>query len=122
MFFIKSRGASIGTNAACLGNDGQISALITGGTNNIQPYLTLWTNSNVPPDTINNQFTNNYDITISNLPVNGQVVITDLNGKIAQSQAISATDSLTISDLKAGVYFVTIATELGSKTEKLIIQ
>lgn len=62
------------------------------------------------------------NVTISNLPVNGQVVITDLNGKIAQSQAISATDSLTISDLKAGVYFVTIATELGSKTEKLIIQ
>lgn len=62
------------------------------------------------------------NVTISNLPVNGQIVITDLNGKIAQSQAISATDSLTISDLKAGVYFVTIATELGSKTEKLIIQ
>lgn len=61
-------------------------------------------------------------VTISNLPKNGQVVITDLNGKIAQSQVISASNSLTIRDLKAGVYFVTIASELGSTTEKLIIQ
>lgn len=62
------------------------------------------------------------NVTISNLPDNSHVVITDLNGKIAQSQVISTTESLTISDLKAGVYFVTIASELGTKTEKLIIQ
>lgn len=61
-------------------------------------------------------------VTISNLPENGQVIITDLNGKITQSQAISVSNSLTIRDLKAGVYFVTIASELGSATEKLIIQ
>ncbi|MBK7763184.1 MAG: T9SS type A sorting domain-containing protein [Bacteroidetes bacterium] len=59
----------IDSTVSCLGNDGQISAIVTGGTTNLQSYLTLWTNSNVPPDTINNQLTNNFDLTISNLPI-----------------------------------------------------
>ena len=50
----------------CGHNDGQISALITGGTANSQPYLTLWTNAN--GDTLNNQLTDMYAITVSGLP------------------------------------------------------
>jgi len=58
----------IDSTVSCLGNDGQISANVTGGTTNLQSYLTVWTNSNTPPDTLNNQLTNNYDLTVSNLP------------------------------------------------------
>jgi len=59
----------IDSTVSCLGNDGQISAIVTGGTANLQSYLTVWTNSNIPPDTLNNQLTNNFDLTVSNLPV-----------------------------------------------------
>jgi len=58
----------IDSTVSCLGNDGQISAIVTGGTTNLQSYLTVWTNSNMPPDTLNNQQTNNYDLTVSSLP------------------------------------------------------
>lgn len=49
----------------CNNSDGQLSINITGGTANQQPYLTLWTNGN--GDTLNNQQTNNFAITVSSL-------------------------------------------------------
>jgi hypothetical protein len=83
---------------SCLGNDGQITANITGGTNNVQPYLTLWTNSNIPPDTLNNQFTNNYDITISSLPVGTyHLSVLDDNGcSLSNSVSLAATPVVTV--------------------------
>jgi hypothetical protein len=61
-------------------------------------------------------------VKISQLPVNGNVTITDLNGKSALTAAINETATIDVSELHAGVYFINIVTELGSKTEKLIIQ
>lgn len=52
--------------ATCTNSNGQLSINITGGTANQQPYLTLWTNSN--GDTLNNQQTNNFAVTVGNLP------------------------------------------------------
>ncbi len=51
---------------SCLGNDGSLSAILSGGTNILQGYLTLWTNSN--GDTINDLLTNNFALTLENLP------------------------------------------------------
>jgi len=51
---------------SCLGNDGQLTACITGGTNVLQGYLTWWTKVG-SPDTLNNVFTNNFALTLSNL-------------------------------------------------------
>jgi hypothetical protein len=50
---------------SCLGNDGQLSVDVQGGTANLQSYLTVWTNSN--GDTINDQMVDNFALTISNL-------------------------------------------------------
>jgi hypothetical protein len=61
-------------------------------------------------------------VKISQLPVNGNVTITDVNGKSALTATINETATIDVSGLNAGVYFINIATELGSKTEKLIIQ
>jgi uncharacterized protein affecting Mg2+/Co2+ transport len=49
----------------CNGNNGQLSLNISGGVANNQPYLTLWTNSN--GDTLNDQGTNLYATTLSDL-------------------------------------------------------
>ncbi len=57
---------------SCLGNDGQISVFITGGTNNLQPYLTWWTNS--AGDTINDILNDNFAVTLSNLPADNYTV------------------------------------------------
>ena len=88
----------IDSTVSCLGNDGQITANITGGTNNVQPYLTLWTNSNIPPDTLNNQFTNNYDITISSLPAGTYYLsVLDDNGcSLSNSVSLAATPVVTV--------------------------
>jgi hypothetical protein len=45
-----------------------------------------------------------------------------VNGKSALTATINETATIDVSGLNAGVYFINIATELGSKTEKLIIQ
>lgn len=50
---------------SCHGNDGAISAQITGGINFLQGYLTWWTNSN--GDTINNVLTNNFALNLHSL-------------------------------------------------------
>jgi hypothetical protein len=51
---------------SCLGNDGQLTACITGGTNVLQGYLTWWTKIG-SPDTLNDVLTNNFALTLSNL-------------------------------------------------------
>ena len=51
---------------SCLGNDGQLTAVITGGTNILQGYLTWWTKIG-SPDTLNDVLTNNFALTLSNL-------------------------------------------------------
>lgn len=51
--------------ATCVGNHGQLSINISGGTVNNQPYLTLWKNS--AGDTLNNQLTDNYATTVGSL-------------------------------------------------------
>ncbi len=43
---------------SCLGNDGALSVNITGGTNQLQGYLTWWTNA--AGDTLNDILTNNF--------------------------------------------------------------
>ena len=88
----------VDSTVSCLGNDGQISAIVTGGTNNIAGYLTIWTNSNVPPDTINNQTTNNYALTISNLPAGVyNLLVEDDNGcTLSSSVNLALTPALTV--------------------------
>jgi len=95
----------IDSTVSCHGNDGQITANITGGTNNVQPYLTLWTNSNTPPDTLNNQFTNNYDITISNLSVGTyHLSISDDNGcTLSSSVPLAATPPVSVTAASTGI-------------------
>lgn len=57
---------------SCLGNDGQLSVFITGGSNILQPYLTWWINS--AGDTINDVLNDNFAITLSNLPADNYTV------------------------------------------------
>jgi len=57
---------------SCLGNDGQLSIFITGGSNILQPYLTWWMNS--AGDTINDVLNDNFAITLSNLPADNYTV------------------------------------------------
>jgi hypothetical protein len=52
--------------ATCVGNHGQLSLDISGGSPISQPYLTLWTNAN--GDTLNEQSTNNFATTVGSLP------------------------------------------------------
>ena len=88
----------IDSTVSCLGNDGQISAIVTGGTTNLQSYLTLWTNANTPPDTLNNQQTNNYDLTVSNLPTGVYFLhVEDDNGCfVSNSVTLGATTPVTV--------------------------
>ncbi len=64
---------------SCLGNDGQLTACITGGTNILQGYLTWWTNA--MGDTLNDVLTNNFALTLGNLSAgNYNVSIEDDRG------------------------------------------
>ncbi len=56
---------SIDSAVSCTGGGGQISISISGGTADAQPYLTLWTNTN--GDTLNDQTTDLYAITVGGL-------------------------------------------------------
>lgn len=76
------------TNApTCGNNNGMISANITGGTNNIQPYLTWFTNVN--GDTLNNVLTNNFATSIDSLGVGTySILVEDNHGCIANSTIV----------------------------------
>jgi len=64
---------TIDATVSCLGNDGQISVNIVGGTNMNQGYLTWWTNAN--GDTLN--LTNNFQQTIANLPTGVYTIVVE---------------------------------------------
>jgi len=52
----------VGDLVSCHGNDGSLQINISGGTANVQPYLTWWMNA--AGDTLNDVFTDNFAITI----------------------------------------------------------
>jgi hypothetical protein len=54
-----------------------------------------------------------------------QLTITDMNGGVVYQESLSsgfATHNLTLTNFQSGVYFVNLSTELGSTSQKLIIQ
>ena len=53
---------------SCQGNDGRLSIAISGGTANVQPYLTWWTNTANPTVILNDIMTNNYADYLDHLP------------------------------------------------------
>ncbi|MCX6209882.1 MAG: T9SS type A sorting domain-containing protein [Bacteroidetes bacterium] len=53
----------------------------------------------------------------------GSIIVTDLFGKQFKQQALSlGTNTIDVSALSKGVYFVTVVTSEGRKTEKLIVE
>lgn len=62
-------------------------------------------------------------VTIKGLTSEGTAQIVDLQGKVVRSAAVNAgVDTIAISDLNAGVYVMTIATENGVKTQRLVVE
>ncbi len=63
------------------------------------------------------------NISVDKLVGNGQIVITDLYGKQLKTQTLSmGSNSVNIEKLAKGFYFVSIVTNEGKKTEKLIVE
>ena len=120
---------TIDSTVSCLSNDGQISALITGGTTDIQPYLTTWTNSNVPADTLNDQSLNMYALTISNLPIGTyHLMASDDNGcfitgsiTLGTTPAIQVTASSTPITCNGGTSVIAASASGGEGTTILTI-
>ena len=70
---------SLDSVVSCHGNDGALSLTVTGGTNVLQGYITVWTNSN--GDTLNSPNTNNFALYLQDLPADTyHVVVEDDNG------------------------------------------
>lgn len=63
-------------------------------------------------DLINFSNPNNFDIK--------QVTITDVTGKLVVSNPIISSNSIDVSNLQAGVYFITFATDAGTTVKKFI--
>lgn len=62
-------------------------------------------------------------VTIKGLASEGTAQIVDLQGKVVRSATVNAgVDTIAISDLNAGVYVMTIATENGVKTQRLVVE
>ena len=62
-------------------------------------------------------------VTIKGLTSEGTAQIVDLQGKVVRSAAVNAgVDTIAISDLNAGVYVMTISTENGVKTQRLVVE
>ncbi len=84
--------------------------------NNIENQISIYPNPSNGIFTINNeQLTNN----------NGQLTITDITGKIIKQYTITCTErsqSVNLENQPKGIYFLTIKTEKGIYTEKIIIQ
>lgn len=77
---------------SCHGNDGALSAIISGGTTVLQSYLTWWTNTN--GDTLNNVLTNNFATSLNNLTAdNYQLAIEDDHGCFYTSSTLLGTIS-----------------------------
>jgi hypothetical protein len=54
---------------------------------------------------------------------NVQVTITDLMGKKIKSQSLSiGNNNIDVTNLSKGFYLVTVTSETGSKTQKLVIE
>lgn len=81
---------------SCLGNDGELSITISGGTSLVQPFLTWWTNAQ--GDTLNDVFTNNYAMEVWDLvPGIYQVTVEDDNGCIySESSTIGYAPSISV--------------------------
>ncbi len=80
---------------SCLGNDGGLSAIITGGTHVSQDYLTFWTNS---ANILLNPLPNNFDTSITGLPPGlYHLLVEDDNGCTKQvSKFLNAAPPLTV--------------------------
>ncbi len=62
-------------------------------------------------------------INVETLVGTSNIVVTDLYGKVVKSQTLSmGTNTINISKLTAGMYFVSIITSEGKQTKKLIIE
>jgi hypothetical protein len=62
-------------------------------------------------------------VTIKGLTSEGTAQIVDLQGKVVRTAAVNAgVDTVAISDLNAGVYVMTISTENGVKTQRLVVE
>ncbi len=62
-------------------------------------------------------------INVETLVGTSNIVVTDLYGKVVKSQTLSmGTNTINISKLSAGMYFVSIITSEGKQTKKLIVE
>jgi hypothetical protein len=53
----------------------------------------------------------------------GSIVVTDLYGKSVKTQALSmGTNTVNISNLSKGMYFVSVVTSEGKTTKKLVVE
>jgi hypothetical protein len=79
---------------SCAGNDGKIRAIISGGTSELQPYLTFWTNA----ANVHLNPTNNFVTTLNNLGAGiYNISVEDDNGCLAtQSILLDTIPSLSV--------------------------
>lgn len=68
------------------------------------------------PNPANNEFF------VKGLELETEIKIHDMNGKLVMSQENYTGDRIDVSQLQTGVYFVNIANDNGSTTEKLIVE
>ena len=61
-------------------------------------------------------------VTISNIPAESTVRLLDMTGKVLFSTAANSTLSMDLTDIKAGVYLLSIEGKKGSKTQKLVVR
>lgn len=62
------------------------------------------------------------NVTISNIPAESTVRLLDMTGKVLFSTAANSTLSMDLTDIKAGVYLLSIEGKKGSKTQKLVVR
>lgn len=62
------------------------------------------------------------NVTISNIPAESTVRLLDMTGKVLFSTTANSTVSMDLTDVKAGVYMLSVESKKGSKTQKLIVK
>ncbi|MCX6208280.1 MAG: T9SS type A sorting domain-containing protein, partial [Bacteroidetes bacterium] len=63
------------------------------------------------------------NLTVKTLVGSGSIVVTDLYGKTVKQQALSmGTNTINISSLAKGMYLVSVITETGKQTQKVVVE
>jgi hypothetical protein len=63
------------------------------------------------------------NLTVKTLVGSGSIVVTDLYGKTIKQQALSmGTNTINVSSFAKGMYLVSVITETGKQTQKVVVE